>query len=573
MTRLLTGDSNFAADMLAGFTAANHRYVRGIDGGVIRSVRIPDGQVSLVIGGGSGHYPAFAGFVGPGLAAGAACGNVFSSPSASQIYRVAKATSRGGGVLLAFGNYAGDVLHFGQAQAKLRAEGIDARTLAVTDDIASAPKDQKHQRRGIAGDLTVFKTAGAAAEAGFDLDAVEEIAHRANERTRSFGVAFSGCSHPGATEPLFTVPEGRMAIGLGIHGEPGIGETAVPTSPELAELLVARLLDEKPAGAGKRLSVVLNGLGTFKYEELFVLYGHISDLLQAQGLTVVEPECGELVTSLDMAGVSLTFFWLDDDLEQLWCAYADSPAFRKSEASREQRDDLAEDSPVLAREMAGAEAHKSAAPATAGILAVVAGALAEAESELGRLDAVAGDGDHGIGMARGSAGAAAAADSAVCEGRGVGEVLVTAGEAWAESAGGTSGALWGAAIEAAGRVLGSSSELDRHTAVAAVNAALEAMTTLGKARPGDKTMIDALVPFAVTLETRIGEGQPLHHAWTAATTAAEEAAQATAALRPALGRARPLAEKSLGHADAGAVSLALVAGTIGKNLTEETIDA
>ena len=176
MTALQSDASTFAADMLTGFEAANSQYVKAVDGGVVRSTVIPDGRVGLVVGGGSGHYPAFAGLVGPGLAAGAVCGNIFASPSASQISRIARTVHRGAGVLLGYGNYAGDVLHFGLAQEQLRAAGMDVRSIAVTDDIASAPRDELHKRRGIAGDLTVFKVAGAAAEAGHTLDDVERIA-------------------------------------------------------------------------------------------------------------------------------------------------------------------------------------------------------------------------------------------------------------------------------------------------------------------------------------------------------------------------------------------------------------
>ena len=313
MTQIFDNPADFADEALDGFVAANRGYVARVDGGVVRSTEMTPGQVALVIGGGSGHYPAFAGLVGPGLAAGSACGNMFASPAAGQVYRVAKAANAGGGVLLSYGNYAGDVLHFGQAQLRLNAEGIETRTVLVTDDIASAPLDQIEKRRGIAGDLTVFKVAGAAAEAGLNLDEVERLAIKTNYRTRSLGVAFDGCTLPGASEPLFHVPAGQMSLGLGIHGEPGISEHPMPTASELAELLVSRLLEDKPEDAGDRVVAIVNGLGTVKYDELFLLFGKVEKLLTKAGLTVVEPECGELVTSLDMSGLSLTLLWLDDD--------------------------------------------------------------------------------------------------------------------------------------------------------------------------------------------------------------------------------------------------------------------
>ncbi|MGB4137701.1 MAG: dihydroxyacetone kinase subunit DhaK, partial [Microbacterium sp.] len=323
MTRLFNDPDDFATESAAGFVAASARWVRPVTGGVVRSTRGPEPTVAVVIGGGSGHYPAFAGLVGPGLAHGAAMGNLFASPSAHQVHSVAAAADEGRGVLLTYGNYAGDVLHFTQAQERLRAAGVDCRTVTVTDDISSAPKGEREKRRGIAGDLVVFKVAGAAAEAGLGLDDVERVAARSNDRTRTLGVAFGGCTLPGASEPLFTVPEGRMAVGLGIHGEPGIDETDIPTAQGLAELFVSSLLDEVPDGvdvAGARVVPILNGLGSVKYEELYVVYGAVHRLLEEAGITVVSPEVGEFCTSFDMAGVSLTLLWLDEELERLWLA-------------------------------------------------------------------------------------------------------------------------------------------------------------------------------------------------------------------------------------------------------------
>jgi dihydroxyacetone kinase len=175
----------------------------------------------------------------------------------------------------------------------------------------------------------VFKIVGAAAEAGLDLAAVERIGRLANARTSSFGVAFTGCTLPGATEPLFTVPKARMGVGLGIHGEPGISEEAILPAAELAAFLVAKLLAERPAGASGRVAVVLNGLGCTKYEELFVLWTSVEAALVKAGLTIVAPEVGEYVTSLDMAGVSLTLTWLDDALERYWLAPSDAPVMRR----------------------------------------------------------------------------------------------------------------------------------------------------------------------------------------------------------------------------------------------------
>ncbi|WP_031087779.1 dihydroxyacetone kinase family protein [Streptomyces sp. NRRL S-1831] len=569
MTCLFNDPAAFADEALEGFAAAHRRWVRPVTGGVVRAAATPAGQVAVVIGGGSGHYPAFSGLVGRGLAHGAAVGNVFASPSARQIHSVAEAAHGGAGVLLMYGNYAGDVLHFGQAAERLAADGIDTRTFAVADDISSAGPDESAKRRGIAGDLPVFKAAAVAAEQGLPLDEVLGVAERAGARTRSFGIAFSGCTLPGADHPLFTVPEARMAVGLGIHGEPGIGEEALPTADEAARLLVETLLGELPedvAGpGGQRAAVILNGLGSVKYEELFVVYRKVAALLGEAGVEIVDPEVGELVTSFDMAGVSLTLTWLDDRLEELWRAPADTPAYRKGALGTPEPEQApvttrAQDTavPDTAALPPASDASREAAGTVLAALDAVARVVDTHADELGRIDAVAGDGDHGIGMRRGSTAAQRAATDAHGLGAGAGTVLARAADAWADKAGGTSGALWGTMLRSLGTALGDQEAPDAPRVADGVTEASAAVRRLGGAEVGDKTMVDVLVPFADTLAAATAEGLPLSDAWDRAATAATEAAAGTAGLLPRRGRARPHAEKSLGTPDAGAHSLALI---------------
>jgi dihydroxyacetone kinase len=562
MTRLYDDPAVFAEDMLAGFVDAYARYVVPVEGGVVRCTETPPGKVAVVIGGGAGHYPAFCGLVGPGLADGAVVGNVFTSPSAQQAYSVARAAQAGGGVLFCFGNYAGDVINFGQAQDRLRSDGIDVRTVLVTDDIASASPQDHAKRRGIAGDLVVFKIAAAAAESGCDLEEVVRLASKANTRTKTLGLAFAGCTLPGAAEPLFGLAAGKVGLGLGIHGEPGISEIESSGARELAQLLVSRVLAEAPEQSEPKVAVVLNGLGATKYEELFILWRSTAALLRAAGLVVVEPEVGELVTSLDMAGCSLTLGWLDEELEPLWRAGADSPAYRKpySGQARQAQGPRRQTVPQQAQAALGSHEGRASSPLSGTVVAAleaVASAMLEAEDELGRLDAVAGDGDHGRGMVRGSSAAVSAARVAAASGGEVGDVLRVAGDAWATVAGGTSGALWGAALRAAGDCLVDC--LDQPTGanvVDAVRAMLVAVQTLGGAHLGDKTLVDALTPFCATLTREVEKGAPTMEAWRAASDAATVASQETAQMTPKLGRAVPLAQRSLGSPDPGAVSLA-----------------
>ncbi|WP_063837449.1 dihydroxyacetone kinase subunit DhaK, partial [Streptomyces sp. NRRL WC-3549] len=403
----------------------------------------------------------------------------------------------------------------------------------------------------------------AAAEAGLPLAEVTRIAELANARTRSFGLAFSGCTLPGADHPLFTVDEGRMAVGLGIHGEPGMGERPVPSADEAAELLVSTVLGELPEGVesprGRRAAVILNGLGSVKYEELFVVYRRVAQLLAEAGVEAVDPEVGELVTSFDMAGVSLTLCWLTDELEPLWTAPADAPAYRKGtvEAAELTTPDAlaeaAEDTVPPAT-----DASREAARTVLAALRVLKDTVDTHADELGRIDAVAGDGDHGIGMQRGSTGAYEAAVRAEALGAGAETLLHRAADAWADRAGGTSGALWGVILRAVGTALGDTERPTAPVVAAGVAEASAGVMRLGKAEVGDKTMVDVLVPFAQALTAAADAGQPLPAAWGTAAHTASEAAAATAGLLPRMGRARPHAEKSLGTPDAGAHSLALI---------------
>jgi dihydroxyacetone kinase len=352
-------------------------------------------------------------------------------------------------------------------------------------------------------------------------------------------------------------------------------------------LLVSRLLAELPEGVRldqDRAVVLLNGLGSCKYEELFVLFAAVARQLEAAGVVIADSECGELVTSLDMAGLSLSLFWVDDELLELWQAPADAAAYRRCGLAQRRAEDLAvlEPASTLPPAIAAvitafdAPSHPSPIAVHRQALALatpllerlvrVQQALTAAEPELGHLDAQAGDGDHGLAMVRGATGAVAAAEQVVASGGDGITLLLAAAEAWSEEGGGTSGAIWGAALAGAASSLAAAlAEPETHLQLAiadALDGALAAVKELGKAEPGDKTLVDALQPLAVGYRQAIENGAELAAAWHQAATAATTAAVASAQLLPRLGRARPHAERSLGFADAGATSLALCARAV-----------
>ncbi|MFE7507302.1 dihydroxyacetone kinase family protein, partial [Promicromonospora sp. NPDC057488] len=459
----------------------------------------------------------------------------------------------------------GDVLNFGAAASRLRAQGTDVTILLVTDDVASAPVDRAHERRGVAGDLVVFKLAGAAAEEGADLAEVNRLAARGNERTQSFGVAFDGCTLPGQDHPLFSLEPGTAGWGLGIHGEPGVGEEARPTAAELAVELVDRVLAERPADADGRAAVLLNGLGEVKYEELFVLWDSVHDLLVDRGVAIVAPLVGEYVTSLDMAGCSLTVTWLDDELERLWLAPADTPGFHHGGWRPAQAPVPVALTTEPETELVRASTPEgiAAAGTVAGLLRRAQAALHDAEQMLGDLDAVAADGDHGRGMCRGIDAAVVAAETALAAGGDAPSVLRRAADAWADKAGGTSGALWGVGLLALADVLPADARVGLDHLVAGITAARDQVQDVGGAQVGDKTMVDALHPAVEALTAAAGAGATPADAWRATVEAAREGAASTENIAARRGRARVLGDKSLGVPDPGATSLALLLGEAG----------
>jgi dihydroxyacetone kinase len=569
MAYVYNSERAFKDEMIDGLVAAYGRYQRRVPGtSAVASVSAPEpGRVSTIVGGGSGHYPSFAGLVGPGFADAAVCGDIFTSPSAEQVHRTIRAVDGGAGVLMLFGNYAGDVMHFGLAADLAKAQqGIDARIVLVTDDVASAPADRVADRRGIAGDFFVFRAAASAAHRGDSLDEVERVARTANAATFSIGVAFDGLTVPGRDEPLFTVEKGTMVLGLGIHGEPGLQTMPLANADDLAGILVDRLLAERPAAADQA-RILVNGLGRVKYEELFILYRAAAARLAAAGVRLTEPEIGEFVTSLDMGGCSITLVWTDDELEELLSTPVATPGYTRPGAvptmDGRVRPFAATAADVTAAPPLVADADLTDSGRTArAALTAVAARLHELEGRLGDLDAVAADGDHGTTMTRGMD---AALDAARRSGPDAAAILVAAGMAFADAAGGASGALWGSGLTTIGTALGAAGA-DRPGAVVIADAweqARDAVIRLGGSVPGDKTLVDALDAFVRRFRAAADGGHHTAQAWVEAAEAAEQAAEATAAMKARRGRAARLAERSVGTLDPGAVSLAASLATAG----------
>ena len=320
--KLLNDPFKAVDEALEGFVAAHADVVAFAEPRVVVRRTRGANKVGLVIGGGSGHEPAFVGYVGAGIADAAACGNIFASPPTNVVLGAVRSANHGHGVLMAFGNYAGDVMNFGLAAQLAAADGIEVREIHVSDDIASARKAESAKRRGIAGDIIVFKCAGAAAETGMSLAQVEAVAIKANTATRSMGVALSACEVPGSGRPTFELGHDEMEIGMGVHGEPGITRGPLEPADKVGETLVDAIVADIDDFGNGDVALLVNGLGATAYLDQYILYRGARKALEAHGLRVVRSYVGEYITSLEMAGASITVTVLDDEL----LALLDAPA-------------------------------------------------------------------------------------------------------------------------------------------------------------------------------------------------------------------------------------------------------
>jgi dihydroxyacetone kinase-like protein len=332
MKKIINAPENFVDEFVEGILLAHPEVVKtpGDDVRVMVRADAPvAGKVGIVTGGGSGHLPLFKGYVGSGLCSGVAIGNVFSSPSSDQIFQATKAVDGGAGVLYLYGNYGGDVFNFDLASDLADLEGIHTMTVLGRDDVASQPKDNKHERRGVAGIIFAYKAAGAAAERGDSLEQVAAVAEDVVEHTATIGIGLAPTILPTTGKPSFELPDGEMEIGIGIHGEPGSRRGPLETADEIADDFVEALIADLALPEGAQVAVLVNGLGATPLEELYLLYRRTHQILVGRGIEVVKKYVGEYATSLEMAGASISLLKLDDARLELLNAPARSPFFQE----------------------------------------------------------------------------------------------------------------------------------------------------------------------------------------------------------------------------------------------------
>jgi len=518
---------------------------------VIRADLAPlsERKVAIISGGGSGHEPAHAGYVGRGMLTAAVAGDVFTSPSTDAVLAAILAASGPAGCVLVVKNYTGDRLNFGLAAELARQQGIPVEVVIVADDVALRDVVARDRRRGIAGTVLVHKLAGAAAERGLPLAEVAAIARGAAAGLGSMGVALGACTVPSVGKPGFELGDDEIEFGLGIHGEKGVDRTAIQSAARVVTSLLDAIVADLGLKSGARVALLVNGLGGTPPMELAIIAREALADLRGRGIAVERAWCGNFMTAIEMPGCSLSVLPLDDQRNSLFDDIADVPVWPGNGR-------LAE------RKMVGSPSQPAPAKATPGPLSpklkavthAVAAALAAAEAELGDLDAKSGDGDLGASMARAAEALNALGDDSFST---PSRLLFDAGNALRRAIGGSSGPFYATALLRASASLADKPAPSSQDWLQAFDAGTSAIMELGGAKPGDRTMVDALMP-AVDAWRSSGFAD--------ASAAAAAGAQATSDMFPALGRASYLGKRAVGHPDGGAVAVAIWLSAIAKAL-------
>lgn len=558
MKKIINTPQAFVDEVVEGLLLAHGDQLRSASTdqrALVRTDAGTGGKVGIVTGGGSGHLPLFLGYVGPGLASGVAVGNVFSSPSPAQVYAATSASDAGAGVLYLYGNYGGDVYNFDIAADMARVEGISTTSVVGADDVLSAPADRAETRRGVAGLFFAYKTSGAAADRGDDLDGVTQVAQRTCDRTRTMGVGLSPTILPAAGEPTFSLAEGEMEVGIGIHGEPGQHRGPLESADQITQRFLTELLAELDLAEGDRVAVLVNGLGATPLEELYLIYRYTHQVLTDRGISIHRRYVGEFATSLEMAGASLSILHLDDELAELIDAPACSPFFTQGSiaapASGSTPTSTPSAQPPPPREPREIRVVADPGPLRALALAALQRMPRHAE-ELRVLDAALGDGDLGITVSEGATAAHAAITDLPAKAH-PSEILTAAGAAFAGANPSTYAALLGGGIVAAAQQLLDAPRFGSSELSTAVRAVQDRIQERGGAQVGDKTVVDVLSPVLAVLERSAGStpAQVVSAALDAARTAVAEGEDQVSQR----GRASWVGARSAGHRDPGSVAL------------------
>lgn len=574
MKKIMNAPEDFVLEMCNGIVQAHPELVLNKKFKIITRKHKNPNKVSLISGGGSGHEPAHAGFVGKGMLDAAVCGDVFASPSQIQVYQAIKETAGDKGTLLIIKNYSGDMMNFKNAAYLALEDGIEVEYVRVDDDIAVKDSLYTVGRRGVAGTMFVHKIAGAAAERGMNLADIKTVAEKTIANVKSIGFAMTSCTVPAKGTPTFELGKDEMEYGVGIHGEPGIQREKLVSSKELAERMIDALLEELLVKKGDAVALLVNGFGATPIQELYILNNNVTAILDKKGILVKRVFVGNYMTSIDMAGASLSILKLDAELEELLSEESDTPALKIVGATE----------PIIytpiekkAKENSGisyrVETDVAYATLSKGkitfsnmvyIIDRMSQCIIENEVLFCELDSYAGDGDFGMSVAKGFKQLKAEWKELVQEHCTIGEFLNACSMIIMEHCGGASGPIWGSAFRAAGKNVGNKTEITAPEFAQMLQAAVKGIQATGErsfgrgAIVGDKTLMDALIPCTDMWITCAQSEMQMKEIFVRAAKAAVEGAKKTEKIVARMGRASTVGDRSLGYPDAGAYGLGVI---------------
>lgn len=577
MKKIINQPETLVREMCNGLVLAHPNLAFNSKYKIISKSEINQDKVTLISGGGSGHEPAHAGFIGKGMLDVAVCGDVFASPSQIQVYQAIRNSASSKGTLLIIKNYSGDIMNFKNAAHLAGEDGIEVDFVKVDDDIAVEDSLYTVGRRGVAGTVLVHKIAGAAAESGLSLREVKEVAQHAIDNVRSIGFAFTSCTVPAKGSPTFQIEDHEMEYGVGIHGEPGIRRENAISADELAHRMVTALLGnlQMDDDVEQEVAVLINGFGGTPLQELYLLNNSVTRELVAKNKKVYKCFVGNYMTSIDMAGASVTIMKLDPTLKKLLSEPCNTPALFVQESFEPVNfSEL-----VHAQEVDKTVSYKNESdPAGAitrndvlslqNIMYLVdqmSEVIIENEVPFCELDAHAGDGDFGMSVAKGFKQLKAEwKDISSHSTTDIGNFLDACSLIIMEHCGGASGPIWGSAFRAASKYAQDKQVLSIAEVAGMMTAVVKGIQDTGErsfgrgAVVGDKTLIDALAPYAASLEESARQGEDIKTASTKAAEAAVHGAKQTEAIVARMGRAGTVGERSIGYPDAGAHALGVI---------------
>ncbi|AZS14875.1 dihydroxyacetone kinase subunit DhaK [Paenibacillus lutimineralis] len=577
MKKIMNKPETLVREMCNGLVLAHPELDFNYKFKVISKKKTNPDKVTLISGGGSGHEPAHAGFVGSGMLDAAVCGDVFASPSQIQVYQAIRNTAGSKGTLLIIKNYSGDIMNFKNAAHLASEDGLEVDYVKVDDDIAVEDSLYTVGRRGVAGTVLVHKVAGAAAEAGLSLLEVKEAALHAIDNVRSLGFAFTSSTVPAKGTPTFQIEDHEMEFGVGIHGEPGIRREELVSADELAKRMVESLLDNLHLNdqTEQEVAVLINGFGATPLQELYLLNNSVIRELTAKNKRVFKTFVGNYMTSIDMAGASVTIMKLDDTLKKWLSAPCDTPTL----AVKGPFEPVNYTEVIREEKVAGEVSYKNETDPAAAVIQndrlslqnivylidQMSEVIIENEVPFCELDAHAGDGDFGMSVAKGFKQLKVEWNEIITHHQqNIGDFLDACSLVIMEHCGGASGPIWGSGFRAAGKYAQQKQELSVSEVADMMQAVVKGIQDTGErsfgrgAVVGDKTLIDALVPLADQWTKSAEQGDNLKQAAVKAAEAAVQGAQKTAEIVARMGRAGTVGERSIGYPDAGAYALGVI---------------